>query len=126
MVWRIRRWDWYERILNLHLKTDVPQKVIQHAREWKLNHQLASEMSRTIHVRLDHLCIKSLVSRERRAITIPFINAQGAVVDVSDIIPSRVEPTYRVQMFVPPELNPVKKNQLIVMAKEYFEIEAGE
>lgn len=119
LITRMKKWQWYERILNFCFENDVPPELEQWIEKgWRSRNVLADEISHEVRIHREQACVFTVAGRERREITLPFIDKHGQVYSCWMAPQRKKNPIYRLQVFVAPEIVPEKKRRIASFAKE--------
>lgn len=100
--------EWYPQILYSEYTGDAPRQVKLLASNWSKRKQLADLISHTFTINEEHICIYAGEGRDRRNITVPFVNTTGKI---TRMIPAPM-PIYRFLVYASPCLSPDTINQI--------------
>lgn len=119
LVRRIKRWQWYERVLDLCFENSAPSALVQWiAQGWRSRNILADLISHEIRLSRDQVCVFTIAGRERREITLPLVDTRGRVHACWASPWRKKNPIYRLQVFIAPEVPCAKKKHVVALAKE--------
>lgn len=119
LVTRIKKWQWYERILNFCFESDVPPELEQWiAKGWQSRNVLADTISHEVRLSREQVCVFTIAGRERREIVLPFVDRHGYTYSCWERSRRKKKSIYRLQVCIAPEVPDAKKERIVSLAKE--------